>query len=109
MESKLTIFIEIKATKEQTKKLRKRQKELKAKGYPQVGDKITAIKSGYVYTETNEFGYTLKEGKITKGKVYTVIDNLDLSEGYFHIIPDIEGVYIRLTLEVLKEWFGIEI
>jgi len=92
----LSIRLKPKAEKE----LEKRQEKRKRLGYPQVGTKITAIKSG-----KPEPKFDL--GSLTKGKTYLVVDNLDLLNGYFHVPSDCKIAFVRLTPRILREYFGI--
>jgi len=84
------------------------QKRRVAAGYPQVGDVLTAVKTGFtcVCTQRKPFP-TLREGHVTKGKQYKVIDNLDLVDGHFHLIPDSHGALVHLSPRILKRFFGI--
>jgi len=95
------IKISLRLNPKKEKELDKIQAKRKILGYPQVGIKLKAIKSG-IPDKNNP------EGRVTKGKEYTVIDNLDLISGYFHIESDNYGCVV-LTSEILKEYFGIEL
>jgi hypothetical protein len=70
----------------------------KYSNYPKIGDELKCIKSGTFH------GWF----SVTKGKTYTVVDNLDMINGYLHVKADERGaLYVRLEPEILRENFGV--
>jgi len=104
----MTIVFTLRLSAEKEKEFKANLKRLQRNGYPKVGDKITAIKSGDTMIQTSENGHTREEFHVTKNKTYEVIDNLDCLDGYLHVQADDYGC-VRLTLQILEEFFGIEI
>lgn len=92
-------IISIQPTDEHREKILKLRKKRLAKGYPKLGTVLVAIKTGYAQPQ-------YEDGHITKGKEYVVVDNIDLSEGYYHVQSDDEGIHARLTPFILSELFG---
>ena len=94
-------IISISATPEHAKKIEQMKQERLKAGYPKVGTVLRAVKTGFTEKRYDD-------GHLTKGRDYVVIDNIDLTEGYYHVQSDQEWFNVRLTPEVLKEFFGIE-
>jgi len=93
------ILISIGVTKERERELGRNLRNLQTKGYPKVGDKIIAIKSGNTWHN---------ELHLTKGKTYEVIDNIDLIDGYLHVASDDYGCVV-LSPQILQKFFGIHL
>lgn len=94
-------IISIRPSERLWKKLTELKEARLANGYPKIGTVLTAIKSGHPHPD-------FLEAEVTKGKKYTVADNGDYSDGYYHVMSDEEWIWVRLTPHVLKEWFGVE-
>jgi len=105
----MPIIISMSLSKEQEKKIKKMQEERLKNGYPKVGTILTATKTGYTYVRKQEKPFpVVKEGHVTAGKQYKVIDNLDLLDGHYHVQSDNGGFCIHLDKKILKQFFGIE-
>jgi hypothetical protein len=89
------------------------QSERQKRGYPKVGDKIVAIKSGNTHhiVQKEEGFNSWWESHVTKGKQYIVEDNGDFITAYLHIQADVDkrGEWVLLTESVLKKFFGIKL
>jgi len=102
------IMFSISVSPERQREILALQKKRAATGYPQVGDVLTAVKTGFTYVCKQRKPFpTLREGHVTKGKQYKVIDNLDLVDGHFHLIPDGHGALVHLSPGILKRFFSI--
>ena len=106
----MTFVVKISATPETEKKLKDMLENRQRAGYPKVGDKITAIKTGFALIENPH----CKLGHVTSGRTYEVFDNIDLAEGFLHVAGDGDvddpaywSSAVRLSLDILEEFFGI--
>lgn len=95
------IIISISPTEDHGKKLRTLREERLKAGYPKIGTVLRAVKDGCTSIEYDE-------GYITKDKEYVVVDNVDRSQGYYHVQSDDEWYHILLIPDVLREYFGWE-
>jgi len=102
------IVFSISVSKEKEKELDENLKRLQKIGYPKVGDKLIAIKSGNTLVERSENGHEIGEFHVTKDKTYEVINNLDFCNGYLHVQADDYGC-VLLSPEILEEFFGLKL
>jgi hypothetical protein len=77
----------------------------KYKNYPKVGDVLTCIRSG----STMKFAGYGQGANVTKGKKYTVVDNLDMINGQLHVRSDEPCYHTLLSPEILEEFFGYKL
>jgi len=102
-------IISMSLSKEREKKIKRMQEERLKNGYPKIGTVLTATKTGYTYVRKQEKPFpVVKEGLVTAGKQYKVIDNLDLLDGHYHCQSDNCGFCVHLDKRVLKQFFGID-
>jgi hypothetical protein len=103
------IVFSVSTSPEKQREITELQKKRAAAGYPQVGDVLTAVKTGFTYVCKQRKPFpTLREGHVTKGKQYKVIDNLDLVDGHFHLVPDGHGALAHLSPRILKRFFDVD-
>ena len=94
---------------ERQKEIELLQRKRAERGYPKIGDVLIATRTGFTAVCRQKKPYpTIREGHVTKGKGYEVIDNLDLVDGHFHLPSDNRGFLVHLSPAVLRRFFGID-